>query len=216
LSGKAYGVLVFGLTTLGVSLLSLPAHAISGFTTITYGTPVNIDGTPVDGVQMSWSTNLDSGIVTQNDLTNWTLQVMSAGNPIYTDNAIINSVVQAIGGVTRPLSNLVFSFNLGTNTLTNWDNDFNIVQNGAASGTTYNIYLFNGNSNTSKFVNGALIAIGPTTNFSQNTTITADAVPFEFSPGLGLILLGVGYGLKQGWKRWRTSPKLELEPNSAQ
>ena len=48
--------------------------------------------------------------------------------------------------------------------------------------------------------------------FTQNTIITPDAVPFEFNPGLGLILLGVGFGIKEFIKRQRFQKvNLELE-----
>jgi hypothetical protein len=40
---------------------------------------------------------------------------------------------------------------------------------------------------------------------SGEPNLLTDSVPFEFSPGLGLLILGVGYGAQQGWKRWRNS-----------
>jgi hypothetical protein len=46
---------------------------------------------------------------------------------------------------------------------------------------------------------------GTISNFSAPSA--PDAVPFEFSPTLGLMLLGVGYGAQQGWKKWRSQGK---------
>ena len=37
-------------------------------------------------------------------------------------------------------------------------------------------------------------------------TAPSAAVPFEFSPGLGLLLVGAGLGLKRGQDRWRKKP----------
>jgi subtilisin-like proprotein convertase family protein len=42
-----------------------------------------------------------------------------------------------------------------------------------------------------------------------------EPIPFEFSPNLGLIILGIGYGSTQAWKRWRNSkPKFDLNPET--
>ncbi|MGB5768616.1 MAG: PEP-CTERM sorting domain-containing protein [Crocosphaera sp.] len=73
----------------------------------------------------------------------------------FSQESVNGSVVQDIGGVSRTLADMNFDFDLDTLQYTGIaDNDFPVVQEGAASGITYNV----GNDET--FVAGNLFVDG--------------------------------------------------------
>ena len=55
----------------------------------------------IDTVRYTWSTNKTSGLVTQDDLITLTMDLLSAGTIIYTDQIYAGGTVQDIGGVAR-------------------------------------------------------------------------------------------------------------------
>lgn len=153
----------------------------------------------IDEAVFDWSTNVNSGTVTPSDLTDWSIDLNSGGSTIYTDDVIVSGSVQPIGGLSRSLSDLSFDYDFGSNTLTNWDNDLNVAQGGAATGTTYNVF---GASSfiVSEYNNGNFVSSSNST-FSQSTTVASTAVPFEFSPAFGLLTIGGIWGVNYLRKR---------------
>ena len=95
-------------------LLTATADAGVFFTIYTLNTPYTAASPNVTQVLMSWSTNLTSGTVEQDDLTDWSLSFLNGGNLFYTDNIVSAGSVQAIGGVSRGILDIVFNFNLDT------------------------------------------------------------------------------------------------------
>ncbi len=149
----------------------------------------------VDEAILNWSTNLTSGTVTQNDLTDWTILLNSGGSTIYTDNVIIGGSVQPIGGVTRSVGGLRFIYDFGSNTVTNYDNDIPVVQVGVATGTTYNFVGSSSIFSFAKYSDGSFVTSGADNSFTQNTTATP--VPFEMSLTLGLLMVGGIWGVNR-------------------
>lgn len=123
-------------------LLTATADAGVFFTIYTLNTPYTAASPNVTQVLMSWSTNLTSGTVEQDDLTDWSLSFLNGGNLFYTDNIVSAGSVQAIGGVSRGILDIVFNFNLDTFTAGNFDNLVEGVRLAGASGPAYNIYSF--------------------------------------------------------------------------
>ena len=128
-AGVVSSSLVLGMT---------PVFAATFQTTLTLDSP---GGTPlVDTIVFDWSTDLTSGTVTQSDLTNWSYELFGSGSSVYSETVVLDSVVQPIGGVSRSTGDLRFDFVLDTLTLADFDNDFDVLQGGAASGVTYNCF----------------------------------------------------------------------------
>ena len=123
-------------------LLTATADAGVFFTIYTLNTPYTAASPNVTQVLMSWSTNLTSGTVEQDDLTDWSLSFLNGGNLFYTDNIVSAGSVQAIGGVSRGILDIVFNFNLDTFTAGNFDNLVEGVRLAGASGPAYNIYSY--------------------------------------------------------------------------
>lgn len=130
--------------------IATTASAVS-YQTIINLTPSGCCGTssdPADGNQIviDWDTFLTGGLVDETDLTGLTFSLYGTGGLIFSDTAIASSAVQPIGGVARALSDLDFFFDLDIAPggdvagLVAFDNDFDVVQEFAATGVTYNMF----------------------------------------------------------------------------
>lgn len=128
----------------GVALGLVTASANAGvyFTFYTLNTPYTVTSPDVTQVLMSWSTNLTSGIVDQDDLTDWSISFLNGGNLFYTDNIVTAGTVQSLGGVTRGIADILFSFNLDTLTAGDFDNMLQGSLLANASGPAYNVYSY--------------------------------------------------------------------------
>jgi hypothetical protein len=96
----------------------------------------------IDTVIIDWITPVSSGHVDTSDLTYLSIAFLSGENNLYHDISIIDGVVQPIGGVARPLSDLLWDFYLdgdfiGLSQVRNAF-DSTMTQEGAA-GTHYQI-----------------------------------------------------------------------------
>ena len=158
-----------------------------------FGSPIGIGTHPVDTIIFNWSTNLTSGSVSESNLTHWSYELLNGGSSVYTETIILGGVVQPIGGVTRTLGDLLFSFDLDTPILFGYigfNNDLNALQDGAATGVTYNIY---GNIflNINRYEDGNLTIGGGASGFSRTTEVVApSATTPEPSSILGLVAVG--------------------------
>ncbi len=159
------------------------SHGADFTTTLTLDTPV---GSPqVTAVEVDWTSNTTSGIISEVNLTDLTFRLMDGSTTVYEDVAMINSVVQSIGGVAG--RSVDFNFDFGTNLIGAFDNDASTVQGGGtATGTTYNIYAF---ETTDYFVNIRRFFDGnPTADINDNNTVTQNTVP---EPGFWALFTGV-------------------------
>jgi hypothetical protein len=124
---------------------STATAATRATTTVTFDNPA-VFGAPLnrtfDALAIDWSTPKMSGEITAPDLTDLTFRLLNGGTTRYTDAAIVGGVAQPIGSVARNVSDIEFAFDLNSlpNGLFFWDNDVNVLQDGAASGETYNVY----------------------------------------------------------------------------
>lgn len=118
------------------------ADASVYFTIYTLNTPYTVTSPDVTQVLMSWSTDLTSGVVDQGDLTDWSISFLSSGNLFYTDNIVTAGAVQSIGGVSRGITDILFSFNLDTLTAGNFDNMLQGALLAGASEPAYNVYSY--------------------------------------------------------------------------
>jgi hypothetical protein len=133
-----------GAVAAGVVSCLVTASANAGvyFTFYTLNTPYTATSPDVTQVMMSWSTNLTSGIVDQDDLTDWSISFLNGGNLFYTDNIVTAGSVQSLGGVTRGIADILFSFNLDTLTAGDFDNMLQGALLAGASGPAYNVYSY--------------------------------------------------------------------------
>ena len=136
---------IFGLLGLFV-LATTPSPAMAIFvTTINWNTssfpPVLQE---FDRAVMEWS-GVDGDFndkIAATELQEWVLKIVNTttSSIVFTDIIVASGVVQPVGGVTRPVSDIRFLFNLSTNILEEWDNDFDLLQEDDASGTTFNLF----------------------------------------------------------------------------
>jgi PEP-CTERM motif len=184
-SVASVGLLCGGLM-LGMGTSSVLAADFK--TTLTLLSPA---GTPlIDTVIFNWSTNLTTGTVTESDLTNWSYELLNGASSVYTETVIAGGVVQPIGGVSRTVGDLNFSFDLGTLTFGLFDNDLNTVQVGAATGVTYNIFTpIPAFFDFRRYENGVLTNESLGNDYTQSTIEVTASTP---EPGTILGLLAVG------------------------
>lgn len=134
----------YGGIAAGIAFSFVTASADAGvyFTFYTLNTPYTATSPDVTQVMMSWSTNLTSGIVSQADLTDWSISFLAGGNLFYTDNVVTAGTVQSLGGVARGIADILFSFNLNTLTAGDFDNMLQGSLLSGASGPAYNVYSY--------------------------------------------------------------------------
>lgn len=124
------------------SLVTAAADASVYYTIYTLNTPYTVTSPDVTQVLMSWSTNASSGLIDQDDLTDWSISFLNGGNLFYTDNIVVGGSVQSIGGVSRGIADILFNFNLDTLTAGNFDNMLQGALLAGASGPAYNVYSY--------------------------------------------------------------------------
>ena len=131
-------------------------------TTITLDDPFPL-GSPfnyaVDSIEIDWSTSETKGVIVESQLTELTFSLLQGTATVYTDKAIINSVVQPIGGVVRDIDDIRFMYDLDNlaGGLERFDNDCDPVQAGSAAGETFNIFGDCDSANLTAFSNGNFI-----------------------------------------------------------
>lgn len=91
---------------------------------------------------LTFSTNLTSGVMDATGLDDWSISLLSGGNLFYTDNVVVDGVVQSIGGIGRSIADIRFEFNLDTLMHGNFDNMVPGASLSAAIGTQFNIYSY--------------------------------------------------------------------------
>jgi hypothetical protein len=143
------------------ALWTSPVHAATLYlTTLNLATPiVNSDG--IDEVRYSWSTSLGAGVVTELDLVDLTMTLLSGGVQVYQDVVLVGGVLQPIGGGPRVLVDVYWQFDLASMTLLEMRNANGPF--GAASGTQYVVDDFlslpvDARVGIARYVNGQLTA----------------------------------------------------------
>lgn len=111
-------------------------------TTYTLNTPYTVTSPDVTQVLVSWSTDLTGGIVSQADLTDWSISLLGGGNLVYTDVVVTAGSVQSIGGVSRGFADILFTFNLDTLSAGDFDNMLSGTLLAGASVPSYNVYSY--------------------------------------------------------------------------
>lgn len=175
--------------SIGILFACLPLSAIISYTTEVTFDQQDLDGTLFDSAQILWSTDT-SGTGSSSDLIDLSFYLYNGNSLIYTDDAIINGVAQSIGGASRSLGGIEFTFdtNLGPSLIVDFfDNDADTVELGGSSGETYNIFTyFEGGLRfyTEKYLDGVFkgSVILYEVEYSKSTTVVPE-------PGIyGLVL----------------------------
>ncbi len=112
------------------------------YSTYTLNSPYTASSPNVTHVLVNFSTSLTTGIVAEGDLTNWSISLLGGGALIYTDNVIIDGIVQSNAGVARGLADLLFQFNLNTFVSGDFDNMLSGISLAGATSIAYNIYSY--------------------------------------------------------------------------
>ncbi|MGK7881905.1 MAG: PEP-CTERM sorting domain-containing protein [Crocosphaera sp.] len=146
----------------------------------------------VNTVILNFSTDVTSGVIDESDLTAWSIELLNGTTSVYLDNVIVGGVVQPIGGVSRALSEINFDFNLDTLQYTGlFDNDVSLVQNGAATGVTYDVLGSQTGLAWDRFVDGSFDGAGSTGGGLPSVVLTTEEVTTpEPSILLGLLVVG--------------------------
>ena len=165
-------------------------------TTISFD-PITVDGDTFDSLVMDWRTSVMSGIIDESALSALTFRIFNGNALVYQDIAIQNGAEQPIGGVARGPGDVEFHFDIDAMMLIpdplnerGWDNDNDVVQDGFAVGTTWNVYAETDGSSAwfDKYVDGSDVQ-GVATLYSQSTVF---AVPEPSSFGL-LAAVAIGF-----------------------
>lgn len=185
-----------------VSLGSTPSAGVTGKTTL--------ELEPGQQLVMDWSTSKSEGILGAGDLSDLTFTWTQDGATRFQDNAILDSMVQPIGGVIRSLDDIRFNFDLETEMLidgagsgTAWDNDFFSVQTDQAMGETARFegaLIPTKRALIAQLVDGQVTSSMDFPSFTQASEIFPNAVipePSTLVGGLISVLAGCGYRLKR-------------------
>ena len=180
---------------LSVSLLLAGAAQAATYTTQFDGTNDPLNAFQVGRIELVWTTTVPVGNpVGVADLSDLTFSFYDNSNIlVYTDNTIVGGIVQPIGGIARPIDDIVFSATSGVS-IQALDNDLDQKQfNVSASGTTYNMYSSIGGSgpviNLARYLNGAFTS-DATFNITGQTTAGAIPEPSSYAALAGLVGLG--------------------------
>ncbi len=176
--------------------LATPLLIVGSAQAATYTTQITgIDNATlfnINYIEIVWSTTVaESAPVGVADLSDLSFSFYNDSNAlVYTDVAISGGTVQAIGGVARTLSDLSFNAVSGIS-IADFDNDFNQVQLGAASGTTYNLYGDTSDViNVADYLDGDLVEDATFTVTGQSTSVAAVPEPSAYAALAGLLGLG--------------------------
>jgi hypothetical protein len=174
----------------GLLLASLDASATLYHTTVTLK---NADNTNVPATRavFDWETIATGPTIDSADLSNLKLTLYDGATNFFTDDMIVGGVVQAIGGASRTISDIVWDFDLSTFLVSAFDNDNGEQQDGGASGITYNFYylpatIYGALAHSDKYNNGVLVE--PITSY-ELTQRTVPIAPTALMLLAGLPLL---------------------------
>ena len=116
------------------------SHAGVYYSVYTLTSPYEFSTPNATQVLLTFSTSLTSGVMDASGLDDWSISLLSGGNLFYTDQVVIDGVVQSIGGVDRSITDILFEFNLDTLLHGTFDNFVPGATLAAAVGTQFNIY----------------------------------------------------------------------------
>jgi len=131
----------------------------------------------IDTLIIDWITHKNTGSVGGSDLTYLSITFLDGANNLYHDISIIDGVVQPIGGIARPLSELIWDFDQETNILAQLRNANDPTMTAiGASGTHYQIedgltIPDDSELRIERFINGASTAFGIGLVTSQDTRL---------------------------------------------
>ena len=119
---RIFFTLSLGLLT---GFFATASTATDFHTTLILGDPATSAG--IDEVIFHWSTAETSGVVTETDLTDLSMELLSSGVLVYLDDIIVGGVVQPNSSVpARVLVDIRWEFDLDSNELLEWLNDVDL------------------------------------------------------------------------------------------
>jgi hypothetical protein len=125
------------LAAVGLLFWSFGAQAA----TSSYSTTLSLESPSVDGITtvvFDWSTSRASGIMSVNDLVDYSVSLYVGPSLIYSNDVLINGVAQPLESVPRDFP--FWDYDLDTLTLRQFTlGTLNILQSGSVSGTHYEI-----------------------------------------------------------------------------
>jgi hypothetical protein len=136
------GVAASVLAATAALAAAAPSHAGVYFTIYTLSAPYQFSTPNATQVLLTFSTSLTSGVMDAGDLDDWSISLLSGGNLFYTDQIVVDGVVQSIGGVSRSITDLIFEFNLDTLVHGTFDTMVPGELLAGAMGTQFNIYSY--------------------------------------------------------------------------
>ncbi|WP_309383313.1 PEP-CTERM sorting domain-containing protein [Cerasicoccus frondis] len=185
-------------SSIGILFACLPLSAITFYMTEVTFDQQDLDGTLFDSAQILWSTDT-SGSGSSSDLIDLSFYLYNGDSLIYTDDAISNGVAESIGGASRSLDDIEFTFdtNLGASLIVDFfNNDVDTVEFGGSSGETYNIFThFEGGLRfyTEKYLDGVFkgSVILYEVEYSKSTSVVPE--PGHYGLVLALLSLSAVY-----------------------
>ncbi|MFM1889582.1 MAG: hypothetical protein RLZZ565_339 [Planctomycetota bacterium] len=118
------------------------SHAGVYYSVYTLASPYEFSTPNATQVLLTFSTNLTAGAMDASGLDDWSISLLSGGNLFYTDQVVVDGVVQSIGGVDRSIGDILFEFNLDTLMHGTFDNLVPGELLAGAFGTQFNIYSY--------------------------------------------------------------------------
>lgn len=123
-------------------VVTAQSHANVYYSVYTLTSPYEFSTPNATQVLLTFSTNLTTGAMDASGLDDWSISLLSNGNLFYTDNVVVDGVVQSIGGVDRSIEDILFEFNLDTLMHGTFDNLAEGVLLAGALATQFNIYSY--------------------------------------------------------------------------
>ena len=135
---------IMTLSAVSLALTCACAHGGVYQSVFTLNSPYLFTPTAATQVVLQWATEASSGSITRSDLTYWSVSLRdAAGGNLYTDKVITGSNVNAIGGVSRSLSDVRFAFSFDTQSYSVFDAMYSGSLLTGATGMQYNAYYYN-------------------------------------------------------------------------
>ena len=161
----------------------------------TLNAPYTVSSPNMTQVVLRWSTTASSGTVDVTQLSDWTMTYRSDSQDVFTDHILIAGQATTLGGVSRSVSDLRFSFDFATQSYSVFDSMYSGALLTAANSTVYNVYLYNnypGEPND-------LLSIWSNGNEATRQNLGYSSHVFSVVPApsvSGLLIMGLG-------ARWR-------------